>query len=197
MAASASTSIRAFIAIALEPGSIAGLQKFQQELQAKLLGNPVRWVKPEQIHLTLRFLGHVPKDSLDDLAAALNRAGAGVAPLRLVLEGAGCFPNRDSPRVVWVGIQGDLDSLRRLQAQIEQEAQTFGDHPEERGFQPQLTIGRVTAGGKQARQVGDVIERAAVPKLGHWTVRQIHLVQSELSSEGARYTTLAAVPLNH
>src|SRR2546430_2441511 len=149
MAASASTSIRAFIAIALEPGSIAGLQKFQQELQAKLLGNPVRWVKPQQIHLTLRFLGHVPKDSLDDLAAVLNRAGAGVAPLRLVLEGAGCFPNRDSPRVVWVGIQGDLDSLRRLQAQIEQEAQTFGDHTEERVFQPHLTIGRVTAGGEK------------------------------------------------
>jgi len=192
----ASASIRAFIAIALEPGLIAGLQKIQQELQAKLPGNPVRWVKPEQLHLTLRFLGNVPKDSMDNLAAALHRAAAGVAPLRLVLEGAGCYPNRDSPRVVWVGIRGDLDSLRGLQAQIEQEAQAFGDHTDERVFQPHLTMGRVTAGAIPARKVGEVIERAAVPKLGDWTVRQILLMQSELSSGGARYTTLAAVPLN-
>src|SRR5205814_5344481 len=118
-------------------------------------------------------------------------------PFHLALEGVGCFPNTKKPRVVWIGIQGDLQPLRKLQEQIARETRNFGDNSDERAFQPHLTIGRVKASGLHGRKAGQGLELAAVPKLGNWTVHNVLLVRSELSPDGARYTTLAAVPLDH
>ncbi len=194
MAACTPGSIRAFIALALEPGLAAEIKKVQQHLNSP--GGAVRWISPEQLHLTLQFLGNVPADRLDQLAAALRDACARTAPLQLALEGVGCFPNTRNPRVLWIGIQGDLEPLGKLQEQIAQETKNFGDHGEQRAFQPHLTIGRVKASGAEGRKVGQAIACTTVPKLGDWTIRQVLLVQSELSSNGARYTTLAAVALD-
>src|SRR5438552_3046250 len=196
MAAGTAGLVRAFIAIALEPGLTVELEKIQRQFQARISRDAVRWAKPEQLHLTLKFLGHVSRHHLADLAACLKRAPPGIAPFQLALEGAGCFPNMKNPRVVWIGINGELDSLRRLQAHVEQLTPGFGDQKEKRPFQAHLTIGRVKAHGKQAQIVGAVLEGASVPPLGHWTVGQFHLMQSDLSPEGARYTTLATVALD-
>jgi len=195
MAAATPGQVRAFIAIALEPGWILVLKQVQRQFQTGLPEDAVRWIRAEQIHLTLKFLGNVSRERLTSLSAGLNQASAGIAPFRLALESVGCFPHTKNPRVVWVGIKGELDSLRRLQAQVERETQGFGDHREERSFQPHLTIGRVRAQGKMARSVGELVERAAVTNPEELIVRQIHLVQSELSAEGARYTTLASAAL--
>ena len=195
MAGSTSEKIRAFVALAPEPGLIAKLQNVQRQLQTRLPVGIVRWTMPEQLHLTLKFLGGVSVERLAGLAAALDRAGAGIAPFQLALEGVGCFPHAKNPRVVWIGIQGELHSLRKLQTQIEHETQPCGDHTEERPFRPHLTIGRVKAFGKEVGKMGEVVERAFIPKLGDWTVRQIHLVQSELRPEGVRYTTRASARL--
>src|SRR5687767_6154006 len=115
MAASTADNIRAFIALPLDPVLAAEIRKVQQRLDAP--DGAVRWISPEQLHLTLRFLGNVAADRLDDLATALRRAcaHADAAPFRITLEGAGCFPSTKSPRVVWIGIQGDLEPLRKLQ----------------------------------------------------------------------------------
>ena len=195
MGAAAPERLRAFIAIALEPGWILELKQVQRQFQVRLPDDAVRWVRPEQIHLTLRFLGNVSRDCLAALTVALKRASAGIAPFQLALAGVGSFPDTKNPRVVWVGIKGQLDPLRRLQAQVEREMRGFGDHHEERIFQPHLTIGRVKAHGKMARSVGELVERAAVTNPGELLVRQIHLVQSELALEGARYTMLGTAPL--
>jgi len=195
MAASTADSVRAFIAIAVEPELAADVKKVQQRLNSP--GGVVRWINPEHLHLTLQFLGNVAAGQLDALAAALRRACAQTAPFQLALEGAGCFPNTNSPRVVWIGIQGDLEPLRKLQEQIARETKTFGDHGDERAFQPHLTIGRVKASGSEGRKAGHAIELVTVPKLGDWTVHHVLLVRSELSPDGARYTTLAAVALDH
>ena len=194
MAASQADSVRAFIAIAVEPALAAEVRKVQQRLNSP--GGVVRWINPEHLHLTLQFLGNVAAGQLDALAAALRRACAQTAPFQLALEGAGCFPNTKSPRVVWIGIQGDLEPLRILQEQIAQETKTFGDHGDERAFQPHLTIGRVKASGLEGRKTGQAIEHVTVPRLGDWTVHHVLLVQSELSPQGARYTTLATVALD-
>jgi len=192
---STADNIRAFIALPLKPVLAAEIKKVQQRLNSP--GGAVRWISPEQLHLTLRFLGNVATDRLEDLAAALRRACARTAPFHLALEGAGCFPNMKRPRVVWIGIQGDLEPLRKLQERIAQETNTVGDHGDERDFQPHLTIGRVKASGLEGRKPRQAIELVTVPKLGDWTVHQVLLVQSELSPDGARYTTLAAVSLDH
>ena len=197
MAASTAESVRAFIAIALEPGLVAELKKVQQELQARLPDDSVRWARPEQLHLTLKFFGQVAAQRLNDLTAALNRACAGIDSFQLALENVGCFPHTKKPRVLWTGIGGELESLRKLQERIEQETGDFGDHKEERLFQPHLTIGRVKAIGIDARRVGEVVERTHVSKLGVWTVRQIESVQSELAPQGARYLMLTEVRLAH
>jgi len=194
MAASQADSVRAFIAIAVKPALAAEVKKVQQRLNSP--GGVMRWSNPEHLHLTLQFLGNVAAGQLDALAAALRRACAQTAPFQLALEGAGCFPNTKSPRVVWIGIQGDLEPLRKLQEQIARETKTFGDHGDERAFQPHLTIGRVKASGSEGRKAGHAIELVTVPKLGDWTVHRVLLVQSELSPDGARYTTLAAVALD-
>ena len=194
MAASTADSIRSFIALPLEAVLTVEIKKVQQRLNSPV--GAVRWINPEQLHLTLRFLGNVPADRLDDLTAALRRACARTAPFQLALEGAGCFPNTQSPRVVWIGIQGDLEPLRQLQEQIGQETKNFGDPGDPRAFQPHLTIGRVKASGLEGRKAGQAIECAIVPKLGDWTVNNVLLVQSQLSPDGARYTTLAAVALD-
>ena len=193
MAACTPGSIRAFIALALEPGLAAEIKKVQQHLNSP--GGAVRWISPEQLHLTLQFLGNVPADRLDQLAAALRDACARTAPLQLALEGVGCFPNTRNPRVLWIGIQGDLEPLGKLQEQIAQETKNFGDHGEQRAFQPHLTIGRVKSSGAEGRKVGQTIACAKVPKLGDWDIQQVLLVQSALSPNGVRYTTLAAVAL--
>jgi len=197
MAVSTAESVRAFIAIALEPGLVAELKKVQQELQARLPDDSIRWSRPEQLHLTLKFFGHVATQRLNDLAAALNRACAGIDSFQLALENVGCFPHTKKPRVLWTGIGGELESLRKLQERIEQETGNFGDHKEERLFQPHLTIGRIKAFGIDARRAGEVVERTHVSKLGVWTVREIKLMQSELAPQGARYSTLATVRLAH
>src|SRR2546425_596522 len=162
MDASTADSIRAFIGLPLEPVLAAGIKKVQQRLNSP--GGAVRWISPEQLHLTLQFLGNVATDRLDDLTAALRRACARTAPFQLALEGAGCFPNTKSPRVVWIGIQGDLEPLRILQDQIAQETKNFGDHGAERAFQPHLTIGRVKPSGLEGRKTGHAIELVTVPK---------------------------------
>jgi RNA 2',3'-cyclic 3'-phosphodiesterase len=197
MTASTPDSIRAFIAIAVEPALAAAVKNVQQRLNAPR--GVVRWINPDHLHLTLQFLGNVAAGQLDDLAAALRRACAQTAPFHLALAGAGCFPSTKNPRVVWIGIQGDLEPLRKLQEQIAQETKTFGDHADgdERAFQPHLTIGRVKAAGLEGRKASQAIEFVTVPKLGDWTVHQVLLVRSDLSPDGARYTTLAAVALNH
>jgi len=197
MAASTAESVRGFIAIALEPGLVAELRKVQLELQARLPDDSVRWTQPEQLHLTLTFFGNVARENLENLTAALDRACAGIASFQLALENVGCFPHTKKPRVIWTGIGGELESLRKLQERIEQETGNFGDHKEERLFQPHLTIGRIKAFGIDTPRVGEVVERTHFSKLGGWTVRQIDLMQSELAPQGARHTTLAAITLAH
>jgi 2'-5' RNA ligase len=195
MRASALESVRSFIAITLAPEIAEKLKEIQSELRSKLPDNAVRWVKPERLHLTLKFLGNVSCGKLDDLIAATNRACDGTGPFRLTLEGVGCFPNTKEPRVIWIGVNGELKSLRTLRKRFEEETENIAERDEARGFQPHLTIGRVKALGQGACQVGESVERAIIPAPGGWVVRQVELMQSELSSEGARYQTMISVKL--
>src|SRR5229473_1808380 len=96
--------IRAFIAINLPPTARARLAQLQRELQLTFVAGAVRWVRPEQIHLTLKFLGDVPEESLSDLETALRRACQASVPLELRADGLGCFPHPQNARVLWIGL---------------------------------------------------------------------------------------------
>jgi 2'-5' RNA ligase len=195
MAPPTAENIRAFVAIAIDAVLIAELKNVQQELRVKLPGELASWTKPEQIHLTLKFFGSVAKTDLPEVTEALHRACAGQPAFQLGLAGLGYFPTAKNPRVIWVGINGQLDSLLRLQANIEKELRGYGGHSEEQAFRPHLTIARVKAFGREGRRVGEIVEQTKVTSPGSWTVREVELMESRLEPYGARYSQLAAVPL--
>jgi 2'-5' RNA ligase len=114
---------------------------------------------------------------------------------RLTLEGVGCFPDTKVPRVIWIGLSGELKPLETLQNRIQKETRRFCECDERRGFQPHLTIGRVKVLGRAARKVGESVERMTVPPLGGWTVREVEFLQSDLFPEGPRYRKLTSITL--
>lgn len=190
-----SSGIRAFAAIELAARPIAEIQKWQDRLQTATGRASVRWTRPEQIHLTLQFFGNVAQDRVDELIGVMEQACRGVGPFGLSISGLGCFPSLGRPQVVWVGVHGDLDDLRRLQKQVQSATSQFGDHAEEREFHPHLTIGRVKAPPAEARHVGELIRQSQTTPLGEWQVREIALIQSKLTPQGSVYSWLAGVTL--
>lgn len=187
--------IRAFIALNLPPEVKAGLARFQDGLKGSWRSDWVRWTPPEQIHLTLRFLGNISADSVPELEAALRRACAGVSAFGLAAEGFGCFPDGSHPRILWIGMNGELDSLTSLVERVVRETGPWGER-EDKAFHPHLTIGRVkTNHPHELRKLSEEISRVKSPSLGKWPVTQVDLMQSELSEQGACHECIATVPL--
>jgi len=147
---------------------------------------PVKWVRGDGIHVTLKFLGDVPDGQEADLTAALGRAAAGARPLTLALGGFGVFPDFKRPRVVWVGIAPE-PALEILQDRVEREIAPLGFPTEARPFRPHLTLGRATRDARAREFAGLeqalgrlVFEQSAV-------VETVDLMQSTLQSGGAVY----------
>ncbi|MGC8958319.1 MAG: RNA 2',3'-cyclic phosphodiesterase [Chloroflexia bacterium] len=187
--------IRTFIAIELPEEVRRGLARVQGEL--KRSHPPVRWVAPEKIHVTLKFLGEIPAEQVEIVCQVTDRVAASAAPFELEAAGAGVFPNRRRPRVVWVGVQGDLPALHALQTGLERELAQAGFPEEERPFSPHLTLGRVQdrASPAEARALGEAVVGLEVPSLGRWRVEQVVVMRSDLRPEGPLYTPLRVLRL--
>jgi RNA 2',3'-cyclic 3'-phosphodiesterase len=186
--------VRAFLAICLPDDLLSKIVQ-QQETLAQRLGTAVRWTRREQLHLTLRFLGNVQCGDIETLQQAMNRSIAGVQPFSLSLGAIGCFPSFRRPSVVWIGVQGELESLGKLHHQVARETMQFGSHSESRDFKPHLTIARLKAAGSHGQRVGDAVKSMQTQRLGSWTVRELTLFRSELHPQGSIYTPLASVAL--
>lgn len=147
---------------------------------------PVKWVRPEGIHLTLKFLGEVPEQRETELVAALGRAARGARALPLALDGFGVFPDWQRPRVVWAGITPE-PALEILQHRVEQEFAPLGFPTEARPFRPHVTLGRA-AREARPRDFGGL--EAALAQLSFQAtslVEAVDLMQSTLQSGGAVY----------
>jgi 2'-5' RNA ligase len=191
------TQFRSFVAATLDAVLLEKIQAEQQSLARQLGSGQVRWTGAEQLHLTLKFFGNVATSDVEPLQLALQRSAAGIGPLRLSVQGLGCFPSRQKPSEIWCGLEGDLEPLERLQKQVDQECGRYGSHSEERPFHPHLTVGRVKAFGRELRQLGESLGQVSVGHLGEWTVSQITLMRSQLNPKGSVYTRLLEVPLSH
>jgi 2'-5' RNA ligase len=189
-------SLRLFIAIELPANVLAALNQVQHELQREPALARLRWVRPEGIHLTLKFLGEMPEERRTDIEAAVSRAVTNVPPFDLHLGRVGRFGSRSSPRVVWIDVEGDIESLKRLQEQVEREVSPLGFPTETRAFSPHLTLARVPP--ERAREVAAPLEvamsRLSVPAA---TMRatEVSLMRSQLQRGGAVYTQLFAAQL--
>ena len=154
-------------------------------------------MRPEGIHLTLKFLGGIAPPMVEKVTQALEEACRGVKPFDLVLSHTGAFPNAERPRVLWVGLSGDLGSLAELQTRVESRMQRLGFPAETRRFSPHVTLGRVRDNTRtpERRRIGEAFDRIEVEDVPSWRVETVNLMQSTLMPTGAVYTALAKTPL--
>jgi len=189
--------VRTFIAIELDQTINAALADLQGQLKAKVPQGSVRWVKPGGIHLTLKFLGDVPANRIEEIERALTQACAGFPAFSFSVGGLGCFPNPRRPRVVWVGVQEESGTLAGLQKAIEDEMEKLGFAPEGRRFHAHLTLGRTQrrASSGDVRRLGQLVSETDIGLLGQMEAQAVSLIKSDLRPTGAVYTQLAAVRL--
>ncbi len=197
------TLVRAFVALELPEQVKAYLASLQESLQATArrqrldLGRSLKWVAPEGIHLTLRFLGGVDVELLAPLRQAVETAGAGVIAPHLQLVSLGAFPSPRQPRVLWAGLAGDIAIVETLQQRLTGELAKLGFVPEKRPFTPHLTLARVReqAGPQERRAVAALAATApSVAELA-FVAERLSLLKSELLPSGARYEALHTVYL--
>lgn len=154
----------------------------------------VRWVPPENVHLTLQFLGAVPEERLEALRGAIARTAAHSRPLALEVKGAGGFPSARRPRVLWAGLTGEVPALAVLAADLGRELAPLGFPPEDRPLSPHLTLGRARE-GRGAPGLGGALAQAGSQDAVLWRADTLVLYRSHLGPSGARYEPLQAFPL--
>ncbi len=178
--------MRAFIACDLDKSLKEKLEELICRLRRR--GGDIRWVKPEGMHLTLKFLGEIGEETAVKVKNALGVLASRHKPFRLNFQGTGTFPPGHKARVLWVGIKESPD-LKALQEDLEREMEGLGFPSEERGFHPHLTLGRV----KSSLGLGPVIqefEKEAAAIFGETEVLRLTFFQSTLKPTGAEYSIL-------
>jgi len=183
--------IRAFLAIELPESLRPGLALVQGELKKSQAD--VRWVPPGNIHITLKFFGNVTDAEIPPIIAAAREGAASQASLSLKVSGAGAFPSSRSPRVVWLGLGGDMPPLSQFFHRLEKAFAELGYPPEGRAFNPHLTLGRVRSPEGRA-QLSRALEKLEVD-WPPFQVREIILFQSVLSPQGSKYTPIEVIQL--
>ena len=145
--------------------------------------------RAENLHLTLKFLGEIAPSRIEALSNAASRAAQDVQPFNLTIEGAGAFPPRGIPRVLWLGIKDSSGELARLQSRLEDECSTEGFAREERPFHPHLTLARIraTQGARELARLHQETGFAAI----EFPVTDLVVMRSELGPGGSRYTEIS------
>ncbi|MCK5319202.1 MAG: RNA 2',3'-cyclic phosphodiesterase [Anaerolineales bacterium] len=189
--------MRAFLAVNI-PLEVKGkLQEEISRLRTLIRGEPVRWVRSEGIHLTLKFLGEISNSNLGEIGQALGREVKRHPFFTLHVGGFGCFPNRRRPRVLWIGITEENGTLAQVQTVIEEKLVPLGYGKEGRPFHPHLTLGRVKRNISMSdlTQLKKAVGEFVVGQIGHFEVRELHLIRSILRPSGAEYSPLMEYPL--
>jgi 2'-5' RNA ligase len=184
--------MRAFIAIDLPNEVRAALADAQNALRKTRV--KVSWARPENIHLTLKFLGEITDEQRVAIESALASLTVHHRPFTLSVAGAGGFPSLKSPRVIWIGCNEPTGALPKLQAEVETAAEALGFPREDRAFTAHLTLGRVKF-PKPDPALTSAVELLKNKSFGEVRVSEVHLIQSQLRPEGPIYTKLSSHPL--
>lgn len=188
--------VRSFVAVALSDEIKGALRSLEEELKAGRY-RFVKWVDPESMHLTLKFLGNVPQKDVAGIVEAVSRVAGPLTGFSLKVEGLGSFPNWQRPQVVWVGIGGEVNRLVALQRDIEGSLSALGFPRETRSFSPHLTLGRLREGVSAEERRGFAAWVQSVQFEGGLTldVREVKVMKSKLTPGGAIYSELASIRL--
>lgn len=180
-------TLRTFIALPLTPELQLKLAAIQDKLKQSRA--EVKWVAPENIHLTLKFLGYVSEHRLKDIFKAADEAIDKEVNFLLSLSGLGAFPKLDNPRVVWVGVKEGKEALVKIYRNLEESFKRQGFPEEAREYHPHLTLGRVKS-SKNKDKLIEIIRAERNYSLGSLKAEKIVVFQSILKPEGPEYKAL-------
>lgn len=183
--------MRAFIAIELPDDLRSRVAAYVGTLPRR---GDIRWCAPQQLHLTLKFLGELPDAQVDQTCAAMRTAAESVAPFDLSIGGLGAFPAKQSPRVAWLGVNDLADGCGQWLRAAEPALEQLGFPPEPRAFHPHITLGRARPPGGVAA-LRTVLGSAEPPPSGAFRVEEVVLFESRLSPRGATYHAVARATL--
>jgi RNA 2',3'-cyclic 3'-phosphodiesterase len=179
--------VRCFIAIECNDAQvITGIRQVQGVLDSA--GAQIKNVEPENIHLTLKFLGEISQSQVEEVANVVKSIS--FDPFRFKVEGVGAFPNLRRPSVIWAGIKEDGANLETIFNEIEQDLSRLGFSRESRSFNPHLTISRVRGGRNRAQLVEEIL-RLENFVFGQVLVEHVFLKKSVLTPQGPIYSNLA------
>ena len=183
-------TLRAFIAIELTEEARQYLALLTSSLRHNVdVAHGIRWVDPHGVHLTLKFLGNIPMARLDAVASAMEESAGGAPPFSLSIHGLGAFPELSAPRVLWAGVQGNLNPLLMVQTRLEESLAARGFPKEGRSFSPHLTLARVRGKLSPAdmQHLAAAVESARSQPNQELPVQRLSLMESTLTPRGALY----------
>ncbi len=195
MTAPGTEHIRLFVACEVPDEVKLAIGEVIERLRARS-GTAVRWIRPEGVHVTLKFLGEVPVKKLPAIRLALQEAVVGHSPFELEFSNIGTFGGREGLRIMWVGIAGDVLRLEALVRAVNAVLAVVGFEPERRPFRPHLTLGRVrdSISTRQRAEIEVAVGKMEVPP-STWRTTHVSLMTSSLTRAGADYDVLATFPL--
>lgn len=185
--------IRTFVAVLISEELRSNVSRVQEEV--KKLAPDVKWVAPENLHVTLKFLGNVEEDALPRVFGAVEDAVGGRPAFDLSLGGLGAFPSPAKARVVWVGVQEGKDELIELARDVDATLGKLGFPKEEKAFKAHITIGRAKQ-DRFVRGLASAIGSVDARDLGRQRAACVTVMQSELRPEGPTYTPMRSVELS-
>ncbi len=185
-------TIRTFIAFKLPKNIISSISEIQNRFKSYAF--KARWVNPANIHLTLKFLGDINYTDIEKVSEAIINAVNGHAPISLAVKGTGVFPGIKRPRVIWVGLTGEIEKLVGIQNDIEENLEELGFPREKRPFRGHLTLGRIK-GKINPKKLLDAIKKFEKFESELFTADKIFLFKSDLKSTGSVYTELKSISL--
>ncbi len=186
-------AIRSFLAFELPEDMMNVLIRVSRDLRKTPLD--VRWVKETNIHLTMIFLGDIRTEDVESIQGIPEEICAGYAPFPVSLSGMGCFPNSRNARVIWLGLEGEIERLSGFRDDLQRPLAAFGVKEEKRPFRPHLTLGRFRKSGKSRGLLEDFLERYREVKSPECVLDRLTLFKSTLKPGGAVYTKLDSWPL--
>ncbi len=179
--------MRIFVGCELEEALRARLTDVARRSEASLDG--LRWVTPEAMHITLKFLGEVADELVGEVTSVLEEPLGGITSFAVSFQGLGSFPTRGEPRILWAGISRGVAELILLSKIVEAAMEPIGFEREKRSFSPHVTLARVKRGARP-RGIGDLTREGKAATFGSQEVQYVSLIRSVLRPDGAVYTPI-------
>jgi 2'-5' RNA ligase len=187
------SSVRVFLAIPLPQQLKGAIQTLQKNLRSQIAG--VRWVRPENLHLTLHFFGEVEQETLEKIKVSVLSVTGCNRPFAVEVKGLGAFPNRRRPRVLWLGLE-PKDQLMQVYENCRQSLQQAGVATESRPYSPHLTIGRLRQPKSGLSALTELDSSIGDEMIGRFSADRLVLFESRLQPGGAEHIPLLTVSLD-